>query len=201
MPTLHVAAATGDAVLVEGARIAALGPYGELAAARPDARVRRWPGVLTPGLVNAYGPELLEEAYHPDPREAGALGTAPITGPALAALGLTDARRGGSARRGVRWLLAHGAVAVAGEPRTPAVRDAVRRAGLGVVARAARPGGTPSPDPFASGGPVVWAGAPRVGGPARFAVFDVRDAAELPGRGASSCVATVLDGRLVHRAV
>ncbi|MCQ0024281.1 hypothetical protein M4914_15825, partial [Streptomyces somaliensis DSM 40738] len=113
MPTLHVAA-TGDAVLVEGASIAALGPYGELAAAHPDARVRRWPGVLTPGLVNAYGPELLEEAYHPDPREADALGTDPITGPALAALGLTDARRGGSARRGVRWLLAHGAVAVAG---------------------------------------------------------------------------------------
>ncbi|WP_439900815.1 hypothetical protein [Streptomyces somaliensis] len=44
-------------------------------------------------------------------------------------------------------------------------------------------------------------GGAEGGRAARFAVFDVGDAAELPGRGASSCVATVLDGRLVHRAV
>ncbi|MCP9986955.1 hypothetical protein LUX01_09840 [Streptomyces sudanensis] len=200
MLTLHTAAAGGDAVLVEGASIAALGPYGELAAAHPAARVRRWPGVLTPGLVNAYGPELLEEAYHPDPREADELGTEPITGPALAVLDPTGTRLGGSARRGVQRLLAHGAVAVSGEPRTRAALDAVRRVGLGVVPRTGRPGGTPSLDPFASGGPVVWAEALRVGGPARFAVFDVPDLAALPGRGAARCVATVLGGRLVHRA-
>ncbi|MEU7566963.1 imidazolonepropionase-like domain-containing protein [Streptomyces fradiae] len=202
MPTIHTAGerAGAPAVAVEGALIAAVGPYEELAAAHPHARVRRWPGVLTPGLVNAYGPELLEEAYHPDPREADELGTLPITGAALAALGLTEARRGGSARRGVQRLLAHGVVAVAGEPRTAAVRDAVRRTGLGTVPRAGRPEGTPSPDPFASGGPVVWAEPPRVGGPARFAVFDVPDLAELPARGAAACVATVLDGRLVYRA-
>ncbi|MEU2184458.1 imidazolonepropionase-like domain-containing protein [Streptomyces thermolilacinus] len=200
MLTIHTAGERGGAVAVDGALIAAVGPYEELAAAHPGARVRRWPGVLTPGLVNVYGPELLEAAYHPDPREADELGTEPITGPALATLALTEARRGGSARRGTQRLLAHGTVAVAGEPRTPAVRDAVRRAGLGVVPRAQRPEGVPSLDPFASGGPVVWAGPLRAGGPARFAVFDVPDLAELPARGAAACVATVLDGRLVYRA-
>ncbi|MER7832485.1 hypothetical protein [Streptomyces sp. NPDC095602] len=198
MLTIHTAGGRG--VAVDGALIAAVGPYEELVAARPGARVRRWPGVLTPGLINPYGPELLEEAYHPDPREADELGTEPITGAALAALAPAEARRGGSARRGVQRLLARGTVAVAGELRTPAVRDAVRRAGLGVVPRDGRPEGVPSPDPFASGGPVVWAGPLRAGGPARFAVFDVPDLAELPARGASACVATVLDGRLVYRA-
>ncbi|MFJ8694306.1 imidazolonepropionase-like domain-containing protein [Streptomyces roseolilacinus] len=202
MLTLHVAAATGDAVLVEGARIAALGPYGELAAAHPAARVRRWPGVLTPGLLNPHGPELLERTYHPDPREAGDLGTEPITDPAvLASLGMTDARRGASARRGAQRLLAHGTVAVAGEPRARAVADAVRRAGLETVPRPGAPADTrPSLDPFAPGcGPVAWMPGLRTGGPARFAVFDVRDAAELPERGAAACVATVLGGRLVYR--
>ena len=62
MLTLHVADATPDsAVLVDGAHLAAVGPYDELAAAHPDARLRRWPGILTPGLLNPYGPELLDE--------------------------------------------------------------------------------------------------------------------------------------------
>lgn len=203
MLTLHVAAATGGAVLVEGARIAALGPYEELAAAHPAARVRRWPGVLTPGLLNPHGPELLERTYHPDPREAGELGTGPISDPAvLASLGMTEARWGASARRGAQRLLAHGTVAVAGEPRVRAVADAVRRLGLDVRPRSGLPGGVPSLDPFAPGsGPPTWMPGLRAGGPARFAVFDVRDAAELPERGAAACVATVLGGRLVHRAV
>ncbi|MDT9681632.1 hypothetical protein RND61_06005 [Streptomyces sp. TRM76323] len=203
MLTLHVAAATGGAVLVEGARIAALGPYEELAAAHPAARLRRWPGVLTPGLLNPHGPELLERTYHPDPREAGELGTGPISDPAvLASLGMTEARWGASARRGAQRLLAHGTVAVAGEPRVRAVADAVRRLGLDVLPRSGPPEGVPSLDPFAPGsGPPTWMPGLRAGGPARFAVFDVRDAAELPERGAAACVATVLGGRLVHRAV
>ncbi|EFH31201.1 conserved hypothetical protein, partial [Streptomyces pristinaespiralis ATCC 25486] len=81
MLTLHVAEASPElAVLVDGAQVAAVGPYEELAAVRPQARVRRWPGILTPGLLNPYGPELLEATYHPDPREAAELGTEPITG-------------------------------------------------------------------------------------------------------------------------
>lgn len=199
MPTIH-ADARGRALAVEGARIAAAGPLDELVAARPDARLRRWPGILTPGLVNPYGNELLEEAYHPDPREAGELGTEPLVGEALAALGLDEARRGASARRGVQRMLAHGTVAVAcAELRSRAVRDAVHRSGITVVGRTGRPGGVPSLDPYASGEPVTFAPAGQPGSAARFAVFDVPDEAALAERGAATCVATVVDGRLVHR--
>ena len=52
------------AVAVSGDRIAAIGPLPELAAAYPQARVRRWPGVLGPGLLHD-GP--LPDA--PTPRE------------------------------------------------------------------------------------------------------------------------------------
>ncbi|MGP9019307.1 imidazolonepropionase-like domain-containing protein [Streptomyces sp. BR1] len=177
MLTIH-APSVGDAVVVEGAVVVAIGPYSELAAAYPAARVRRWPGVLVPGLVNPYGSELLERAYHPDPREASSLGTEPILDPSFP---VDEARRGGSARRGVQRLLAHGVVAVSGELRSRVVVEAVRRSGLGVV-----------PGPVPSGTPSLGAGAAlpplRVGGAARFAVFD-----------GDVCVVTVLDGRLVYR--
>ncbi|GGL73737.1 hypothetical protein GCM10010129_16660 [Streptomyces fumigatiscleroticus] len=52
------------AVAVEGGRIAAVGPLARLRERFPDARVRRWPGVLGPGRVHE-GP--LPEA--PSPRE------------------------------------------------------------------------------------------------------------------------------------
>ncbi|MFJ1973001.1 imidazolonepropionase-like domain-containing protein [Streptomyces sp. NPDC087903] len=235
-------AVPGGAVLVDGRRLAALGPYDELAAAHPAARVRRWPGLLTPGLVNPYGPELLEHAYHPDPREADELGTAPLfTGEALAALGMTDARRAASARRGVQRMLAHGTVAVAGDLRRPAVRDAVHRAGLSTRPRLDVPVGPPTLDPLAAGRSLAEAillPLPPVGTDgldatvgtdveralgtdvdgtaersvegaaersvegtfdATFAVFDVPDEAALGDRGAASCVATVVAGRLLHR--
>lgn len=200
----------GGAVLVDGREIAAVGRYEELAAARPTARVRRWPGLLTPGLVNVHGPELLERAYHPDPREAGELGTEPLTGAALAALPMTDARWGASARRGVQRMLAHGTVAVAGSLWRPAVVDAVYRAGLTAEERFADPPGPPTFDPLAGRSlaeaillPLPPAGADGVGrtdgADATFAVFDVPDEATLVKRGAVSCVATVVKGRLVHR--
>lgn len=197
MLTIHVAEATpGAAVLADGARIAAVGPYEELTAAHPQARVRRWPGILTPGLLNPYGPELLEQAYHPDPREADRLGTAPLTGERAQALFRADASlRGASARRGVQRMLAHGTVAVAGELRSRAALDAVRRAGLAVGGRPPVLPGPPSFSPV----PLVLLPALAAGGPARFAVFDVPDRAELVRRGASTCVATVLGGRLVYR--
>ncbi|MFF7855916.1 hypothetical protein [Streptomyces sp. NPDC007904] len=192
------------AVLVSGREIAAVGPYEQLAAAHPAARVRRWPGVLTPGLLNPDGPELLEHAYHPDPREAGELGTEPLTGAALAQLAMTDARWGAGARRGVQRLLAHGVVAVAGELRRPAVVDAVHRAGLRVEPRSGVPAGPAALDPLAGRSlaeailrPLPPDGA--AGAEATFAVFDVPDEAALAARGAGTCVATVVAGRLVHR--
>ncbi|MEU9700155.1 hypothetical protein AB0E14_04605, partial [Streptomyces sp. NPDC047981] len=115
MLTIHVAEASPEtAVLVDGARLGAVGPFEELAAVRPEARVRRWPGILTPGLLNPYAPELLEATYHPDPREAEEFGTAPVTGArALEIFRADPSRRGASARRGVQRMLAHGTVAVA----------------------------------------------------------------------------------------
>ncbi|MCX4512540.1 hypothetical protein OHA27_19995 [Streptomyces sp. NBC_01619] len=195
------------AVAVRGREIAAVGPYEQLAAAHPGARVRRWPGVLTPGLCNPYGPELLERAYHPDPREADDLGTEPLTGEALSALGMTDARWGASARRGAQRMLAHGTVAVAGDLWRGTVVDAVTRAGLHREERFTAPRGTPSLDPFAGRPPgeafLVPLGPEGVD--ADFAVFDVPAAsggdpyATLAIHGAGTCVATVLAGRLVYR--
>ncbi|MEU6480692.1 hypothetical protein ABZ858_28205 [Streptomyces sp. NPDC047017] len=202
----------GGAILAEGRTIAAVGPFDEVAAAHPAARVRRWPGLIAPGLLNPYGPELLELAYHPDPREADALGSAPITGEALAALGMTDARWGASARRGVRRMLAHGTVAVAGNLRRPAVADAVRRAGLTLAERSEDPPGppdltpgsrTPDLDPLAGrrglGEAISAPILPYEKTDATFAVFDVPDEATLVERGAGTCVATVVRGRLLHR--
>ncbi|MFD9793837.1 hypothetical protein ACFWXK_23160 [Streptomyces sp. NPDC059070] len=149
MLTIH-APETGDAVLVEGDRVAAIGPYESLAAAYPAARVRRWPGTLSPGLVDPDGVELLELAYHPDPREADTLGTEPILPPPFP---LDDVRRGGSVRRGAQRMLARGVVAVVGSSRSRVVAEATHRSGLTSL---------PTPDlpPL------------TVGGPARFAVFD-----------------------------
>ncbi|MFJ8686001.1 imidazolonepropionase-like domain-containing protein [Micromonospora wenchangensis] len=43
---------SGWAVLVDGDRIEAVGPVGELTQAYPAVRVRRWPGTLGPALVH-----------------------------------------------------------------------------------------------------------------------------------------------------
>ncbi|MGW3314813.1 imidazolonepropionase-like domain-containing protein [Streptomyces fungicidicus] len=60
MLTLHTADASPEtAVLVDGAHIAAVGPYERLAAGRPDAPVGRWPRIRTPGRLNPNGPEKL----------------------------------------------------------------------------------------------------------------------------------------------
>ncbi|MEU3841740.1 hypothetical protein AB0E88_17125 [Streptomyces sp. NPDC028635] len=199
MLTIH-ADSRGRALVVQGEWITTAGPVEEARAAHPRARVREWPGILTPGLVTLYGNELLEEAYHPDPREADELGTEPLTGDALAALALDDARWGASARRGVQRMLAHGTVAAACEPlRNRAVQDAVRRTGLGVVGRTGRPEGRASLDPYACGTPVQFAPEREAGSAARFAVFDVADETELLERGAGTCVATVVAGRLLYR--
>ncbi|MGW1428565.1 imidazolonepropionase-like domain-containing protein [Streptomyces sp. NPDC001108] len=191
--------ADADAVVVEGSAVLAVGTFRELTAAHPGARVRRWSGLITPGLLNAAAPALLEAAYHPDPREAGELGTEPITGTALAALGMDDNRWGASARRGLQRMLRHGTTAVRGPFTRPAVRTAVARSGL----RTYPPGPAAAPallDPLAAGtGDEVFASGLTAGGPADLAVFGVPDLAALYAGGAGSCVATVLGGRLVFR--
>ncbi|GAA1220105.1 hypothetical protein GCM10009665_07680 [Kitasatospora nipponensis] len=172
------------AVLVRGDRVAALGPFAELAAAHPTARVRDWgAGRLVPGLVQPYGHLLLEGRYHPDPREE--LGELPL---ALPPAGVDEAHyggRGGSARRGLQRMLAHGTTALAGPFEHPAVRTAVSRSGLLVLA--APPAAPPFDGTFAA----LPGGALAAEGRADLAVLAVAD-----GR----CLATVLGGRLLHRA-
>ncbi|HEY5837144.1 imidazolonepropionase-like domain-containing protein [Streptomyces sp.] len=195
----------GGAVLVDGRAVAGVGPYEELAAAHPAARTRRWPGVLTPGLRQPHGTWLLTRCYHPDPREADVLGDAPLSGERFDALPMDAARRAGSVRRGVQRMLRHGTTAVVIAGGDPVVRDAVTRVGL--VLLPAAPAGDPTGpppgpdlDPFVTGRDLEGAvHAPLVvGGRADLAAFDVPPA-EVAARGAGTCVATVLAGRLVYR--
>ncbi|MFJ5289584.1 MULTISPECIES: imidazolonepropionase-like domain-containing protein [unclassified Streptomyces] len=175
MLTLHRARA--DAVVIDGDRIAALGPYDELDTAYGDrARLRSWDGVLTPGRHEPDAPALLEAAYWPDPRED--LGSDPLTGRALAALGMTEVRWGASARRGLQRLLAAGTTSVAGPFTRETVRTAVERSGLRVF-----PGGVEDAT-------LLVPGPLAVSGRADFAVYDDDGA----------CLVTCVAGRMVHRA-
>lgn len=200
------AAVERGAVAVDGDRIVALGPYDEVAAAHPAARVRQWPGVITPGLRQRHAGWLLARCYHPDPREADELGGEPLSGEAFARLAgeLDAARWSGSVRRGLQRMLRYGTTHLSGPFHDPAVRTAVSRSGLVEVPGAEAPGvpdGGPDLDPFAAGRdlpgsvhtPLV------VGARADLAVFDVPDEAALVAAGAASCVVTVLAGRLVYR--
>ncbi|MEU9142805.1 hypothetical protein [Streptomyces sp. NPDC048349] len=202
VPGAGSAPLTGGAVLVEGDRIANVGPYEDLAAVHPHARARRWPGVLTPGLLVRGADVLLERTYYPDdPYESAELGTDPISGAdALEALKMTEVRWGHSARRGTQKLLARGVVAVAGRFTVPAVRTAVARSGLAILPPAPYEG-APALDPFAGrdAAEEAFHGVLEQGAPARFAVFAVPDPAALPVQGATTCVATVIGGRLLHR--
>ncbi|MFB6711588.1 MULTISPECIES: hypothetical protein [unclassified Streptomyces] len=200
------AAVAQGAVAVAGDRIVALGPYDEVVAAHPAARVRAWPGVITPGLRQWHGLWLLTRCYHPDPREADALGDQPLWGEQFERLaaGMDATRRAGSVRRGLQQMLRHGTTHVAGRFHDPAVRIAVARSGLTEVSAVGAPGitaGRPSLDPFMEGCDLPGSvhGPLTVGGRADLAVFDVPDEATLCAVGAGRCVATVLGGRLVYR--
>ncbi|MGK5545605.1 amidohydrolase family protein [Streptomyces sp. URMC 127] len=195
----------GGAVAVDGGTIAATGPYEELAAAFPGARVRRWPGLLTPGLRQWHTVALLR-AYHPDPREYDELGDRPLTGERLAALDMSETRRAGSVRRGLQQMLRHGttAVAMTGTAKDPVVSAAVARSGLRVVPALLAPGillDRPDLDPLREGRDLPGSVAEPLaaGGRADLAAFDVPGEAALLEAGAGTCVATVLAGRLVYR--
>ncbi|KJS52976.1 hypothetical protein VM98_28075 [Streptomyces rubellomurinus subsp. indigoferus] len=198
------------AVLVRGERVEAVGPYPELAAAHPGARVRDWgPGsLLAPGLRHPSGHRLLERDYHPDPRED--VGVEPVVD---GLVGCADeARFGASARRGLQRMLGYGVTAVAGPFERAAVRTAVARSGLAVLPSAAGAVGALDPLavlPFAE----VVHGRVAAGGRADFAVFPVVPVVPVvpvqgvvdgsgegrPGPAAGGCLATVLGGRLVYR--
>ncbi|MEU1467416.1 hypothetical protein ABZ434_04245 [Streptomyces sp. NPDC005761] len=212
MLTIHTAAlllpgggrapVADGAVAVQDAVTVAFGRYGDVAAAHPAARVRRWPGVLTPGLLQPDAVRLLEESYFPDPREADTLGTAPLTGEELDALGPDDTWRAGSVRRGLHRMLRQGTTAAAAAPTAPpALVTAMRRSGLLVVGAPSHPGGTPRLDPLAGAEALAGATASplTVGGRADLAAFDVPDEGALLAAGAASCVATIAAGRLVYR--
>ncbi|MEI7030605.1 imidazolonepropionase-like domain-containing protein [Streptomyces pratensis] len=202
---LGAAAVADGAVAVDGDRVAALGPYEEVAAAHPAARVRRWPGLLTPSLRQDRAGALLTRCYHPDPREADELGELPLSGEAFERLAasMDAARRAGSIRRGLQRMLRHGTTHLAGplDAHDPALAAAVARSGLIQLPPPPGPLAPPDLDPFASGGGLARTahGPLSVGGRADFAVFDVPDEAALCRAGARTCVATVLAGRLVHR--
>ncbi|MEW2486901.1 hypothetical protein [Streptomyces sp. NPDC048411] len=200
------AAVAQGAVAVDGDRIVALGPYDEVVAAHPAARVRQWPGVLTPGLRQWHAVWLLTRCYHPDPREADELGNRPLWGEAFERLaGEMDAARwAGSVRRGLQQMLRHGTTHLAGRFHDPLLRTAVDRSGLTEVSAVAAPGilvGAPSLDPFAEGHDLPGSvhGPLTVGGRADLAVFDVPDEDALCAAGGGACIATVLGGRLVYR--
>ncbi|MGQ4484583.1 hypothetical protein LRE75_20015 [Streptomyces sp. 372A] len=210
MLTIHAAAlllpgggrapVPGGAVAVRDASVEAFGAYGEVAAAHPGARVRRWPGVLAPGLVQRDAARLLEEWYFPDPREADALGTEPLTGAALDALGPEETWRAGSVRRGLQQMLRFGTTHLAGTFTDATAGTVVARSGLTVVPPSGGRG-EPALDPFVRGHDVPGSehGPLTGGGRADFAVFDVPDVTTLCAVGARTCVATVLGGRLVYR--
>ncbi|TVL93558.1 imidazolonepropionase-like domain-containing protein [Streptomyces sp. SAJ15] len=194
----------GGAVAVDDGRIADFGPYERIAAAYPGARARRWPGLLTPGLRQWHGKWLLERCYYPDPREFHLLGERPLTGSELSDLDMDATRWAGSVRRGVQQLLRHGTTTVVGNFSDPVVNVALARSGLVVVPPLGAPGdapGEPDLDPFHAGHDLAGtaAGPLITGGRADLAVFDVPDEPTLVERGAATCVATVLAGRLVHR--
>ncbi len=158
------AAAVADgAVVVDGDRIAAIGPYEEVAAAYPAARVRRWPGLLTPGLRQDRARALLTRCYHPDPREADELGELPLWGEEFERIAATmdTARRAGSVRRGLQRMLRHGTTHVVGPfgAEEPALRTALARSGLTVVPAPAAPRTPPRPETIRSlpGPGATWA--------------------------------------------
>ncbi|MCX4754477.1 hypothetical protein [Kitasatospora purpeofusca] len=154
------------AVLVRDALVEAVGPYPELAAAQPTARVRDWgDALLGPGLRHPDGHRLLERAYHPDPREE--LGDAPVPDGLVGEA--DEARCGASARRGLQRMLGFGVTAVAGPFERASVRTAVARSGLVALPGAGSAGSVGLPPvglPGAAGaGSAGSVGLPPVGLP------------------------------------
>jgi aminodeoxyfutalosine deaminase len=115
-------------VVVDGDRITGVGTRAELADRHPEARVRRWPGVLLPGLVNAHThlqytdfADLAATGW-PFPRWIRELTARRAT--------LTEPMWRESTRRGVHALLSSGTTAAADIVTDPVALLPTARAGL-----------------------------------------------------------------------
>ncbi len=116
------------AVLVDGQRIAAVGPRAQLAAEHPDARERAWNGVLTPGLVNAHA-----HLQYTDFEELNSLGEPfPVWLGRMVAKRptFTEAMWQESARRGLHLMFRSGTTAVADIVTEPEVLAPTARSGI-----------------------------------------------------------------------
>lgn len=120
------------AVLVDGDRVLAVGPRGELAAAYPDVRERAWHGVLTPGLVNAHA-----HLQYTDFEELNSLGEpfhVWINKLTAKRDTFTDAMWGESTRRGLHLMLRTGTTAVSDIVTDPVgVLPPTARSGIGGI--------------------------------------------------------------------
>ncbi|NUR64077.1 MAG: amidohydrolase family protein [Catenulispora sp.] len=120
------------AVLVDHDRVVAVGTRADLAAAHPDARVRDWPGILTPGLVNSHA--------HTQYFDFGDLAASGLPFPewlhqmVARRATFTDAMWQESTRRGLHAYLETGTTAVADIVTEPVVLSAIARSGIRGVA-------------------------------------------------------------------
>ena len=120
------------AILVDNDRVIAVGTRAELVAAHSDARVRDWPGILTPGLVNSHAHTQyfdfadLASAGLPFPEWLHQMVARRAT--------FTDAMWQESTRRGLHAYLETGTTAVADIVTEPVVLSAIARSGIRGVA-------------------------------------------------------------------
>ncbi|ACU76879.1 amidohydrolase [Catenulispora acidiphila DSM 44928] len=120
------------AVVVDNDRVVAVGTRADLVAAHPEARVREWPGVITPGLVNSHA--------HTQYYDFGDLASSGLPFPewlhqmVARRATFTDAMWQESTRRGLHAYLKTGTTAVADIVTEPAVLSAIARSGIRGVA-------------------------------------------------------------------
>ena len=120
------------AIVVDNDRVVAVGTRAELAAAHPEARVRDWPGVLMPGLVNSHA--------HTQYFDFADLATSGLPFPEWLhqmverRATFTDTMWQESTRRGLHAYLKTGTTAVADIVTEPVVLSAIARSGIRGVA-------------------------------------------------------------------
>lgn len=119
------------AVLVEGDRVADLGPRASLVRRHQGARFRSWPGVLTPGLVNAHAH--LQYSDYAELATSGLPFPEWITVMVRRRAATSDAEWVQGTRRGLHLLLRSGTTSVADVVSDPAALAPTARSGLGGV--------------------------------------------------------------------
>jgi cytosine/adenosine deaminase-related metal-dependent hydrolase len=119
------------AVAIAGDRIADVGPAAELEQRYADARVRRWPGVLAPGLVNAHAH--LQYTDFADMATTGLPFVPWIRQVTERRLSFTSEMWVESTRRGLHQLLQTGTTCVADIVTSPEVLAPTVRSGLAGV--------------------------------------------------------------------